>query len=402
MDKVGVWIIGVNGAVASAVIAGAKGLAQGLSQTIGLVTELTELKDIGFLPFSDMVFGGHDIRQGDIKASFAKLAEEAHISRELTDKLSEELDSINADTRFGTGLGASKTLAGLARQTLALDNRPLLEIAGQIGQDIKEFQKRYNLRSVVVLNLASTEPPVTAGKHTETINGFEEALRADRKDLLLASTLYAYSAFKNKFPYINFTPSAGNGIPALSEYARAQGVPHCGRDGKTGETLIKSVLSTAFKYRALKVLSWQGYNILGNMDGKVLTDPASKESKIATKDGVLPEVLGYAPHTHTGIDYVPSLGDWKVAWDFIHFEGFLGTKMSMQFIWQGCDSMLAAPLALDLIRLAELAHRRGERGALRHTALFFKQPLESESSDLHRQWHQLWEYFRKELHDENH
>jgi myo-inositol-1-phosphate synthase len=127
----------------------------------------------------------------------------------------------------------------------------------------------------------------------------------------------------------------------------------------------------------------------------VLKDPESKQSKIETKDGILPQILGYSPHTHVGIDYVPSLGDWKVAWDFIHFDGFLGTRMSMQFIWQGCDSILAAPLVLDLIRLIELSHRRGESGALRHTALFFKQPIGCDVGDLHGQWHILWEYLQE-------
>jgi myo-inositol-1-phosphate synthase len=124
-------------------------------------------------------------------------------------------------------------------------------------------------------------------------------------------------------------------------------------------------------------------------------DQQSKQSKLQTKDAVLGQMLGYKPHTHIGIDYVPSLGDWKVAWDFVHFEGFLGTKMNMQFIWQGCDSILAAPLVLDLIRLVKLSHRRGEKGVLAHLALFFKQPLGTNVMDLHSQWHLLWDYLQK-------
>jgi myo-inositol-1-phosphate synthase len=131
------------------------------------------------------------------------------------------------------------------------------------------------------------------------------------------------------------------------------------------------------------------------MDGKVLSDPESLKSKIIAKDSVLPQTLGYNLHAHTGIDYVPSLGEWKVAWDFIHFEGFLGTKMSMQFIWQGCDSMLAAPLVLDLIRLVDLSYRRKESGILGHLGLFFKQPLGTKVSDLHQQWHLLESYLNE-------
>ena len=136
-----------------------------------------------------------------------------------------------------------------------------------------------------------------------------------------------------------------------------------GCDGKTGETLLKSVLAPMFARRNLQVMSWVGHNIFGNMDGRVLDDPANKQAKIASKDHLLGEILGYRPQTLVSIEYIESLGDWKTAWDHIHFAGFLGTPMTMQFIWQGCDSVLAAPLVLDLVRLTELARRRGEIGA---------------------------------------
>ena len=152
-------------------------------------------------------------------------------------------------------------------------------------------------------------------------------------------------------------------------------VPFYGSDGKTGETLMKTVLAPLFRYRNLEVLSWEGFNILGGGDGRVLSDPRHKRSKVLSKGGVLASILGKAPHANVGIEYVPSLGNWKTAWDYIHFRGFLGTKMTTQFIWEGCDSILAAPLVLDLVRLTEFAHRKGEAGPMPHLACFFKDPL---------------------------
>src|SRR5215472_145990 len=147
-----------------------------------------------------------------------------------------------------------------------------------------------------------------------------------------------------------------------------------------------------FADRNLKVLSWVGHNIFGNRDGQVLNDPQNKASKIGTKDKVISSIVGYKPQTHVSIEYIESLDDWKTAWDHIHFRGFLGVKMMMQFTWQGCDSILAAPLVLDLARLALLSGRRGEAGVLRHLACFFKSPLGVEEHDFFRQWNLLEEY----------
>jgi myo-inositol-1-phosphate synthase len=165
-----------------------------------------------------------------------------------------------------------------------------------------------------------------------------------------------------------------------------------GHDGKTGETLVKSALAPMFRYRNLRVLAWQGYNLLGDRDGQVLADPENKSSKVRTKDEVIPGILGYPVHTHVAIDYVPSLHDQKTAWDFIHFRGFLDVKMSLQFIWQGFDAILAAPVVLDLVRFAELARRRGEGGPMKHLSCYFKNPLDVPEHDLHYQFHALMEY----------
>jgi myo-inositol-1-phosphate synthase len=160
------------------------------------------------------------------------------------------------------------------------------------------------------------------------------------------------------------------------------------------------VLAPLFVARNLRVLAWQGYNMLGNRDGEVLADPLHRESKLRSKGDVLPSILGPDPggaevHTHVGIDYVPSLRDWKTAWDFVHFEGFLGARMSLQFTWQGSDSALAAPLVIDLARLADHSAARGESGEMAHVASFFKAPLTEGSHDFHRQFQLLLEYARE-------
>jgi myo-inositol-1-phosphate synthase len=194
------------------------------------------------------------------------------------------------------------------------------------------------------------------------------------------------------YTYINFTPSLGASLPALDELAQSTGSLHAGKDGKTGETLVKTVLAPMFALRNLKVMSWVGHNIFGNRDGLILDDPSNKSSKVETKDRVVTQILGYKPASLVTIEYLPDMGDWKTAWDHIHFQGFLGTKMALQFTWQGCDSLLAAPLAIDLARLADLEKRRGRRGRLTHLACFFKSPDGCEENDFFKQFTMLLEH----------
>jgi myo-inositol-1-phosphate synthase len=261
--------------------------------------------------------------------------------------------------------------------------------------DLAAFRSEHQIDRLVVVNLASTEPPIQLQQPAyRSLAELEHGLDHGQPGELRPGALYAYAAFESGAAFLNFTPSNSSLCPAIEELAAARGLPYMGSDGKTGETLVKSALAPMFKYRNLLVHSWLGYNILGNRDGQVLADGENKASKIGSKDGVLSSILQYPLRTHVGIDYAPSLGDHKVAWDFIHFEGFLGTKMSMQFIWQGCDSILAAPLVLDLVRLADHALRRAESGPMRQLASFFKSPVHCEEHDLHRQFHFLTDYVR--------
>ena len=202
-----------------------------------------------------------------------------------------------------------------------------------------------------------------------------EALLGDKDLVLGASSLYAIAALGLGYPYINFTPSLGSKPKAIGELAELRQTCHAGSDGKTGETLLKSVLAPLFAHRNLEVMSWVGHNIFGNLDGKVLDDPENKRSKIQSKDRLLGEILGYSPQSLVSIEYIQSLGEWKTAWDHIHFRGFLGTPMALQFTWQGCDSLLAAPLVLDLVRFTAKAAQHGQTGALTFLSSFFKSPL---------------------------
>ena len=204
--------------------------------------------------------------------------------------------------------------------------------------------------------------------------------------------MYAAAAFTAGAAFIDFTPSTGARVPALEELAQRHGVPWGGSDGKTGETLVKSVLAPMFAARSLRVRSWAGTNLLGGGDGATLADPEAMESKARSKARGLEAMLGHPVDGPVHIDNIADLGDWKTAWDHLTFSGFLGTRMSMQFTWQGCDSSLAAPLVIDLARLADLALRRDEVGPLTALGFFFKDPVGSDEHRLFEQHRALTEW----------
>jgi myo-inositol-1-phosphate synthase len=322
----------------------------------------------------------------------AHLARETGIIRgDLLSEIRPDIEEMEPRISRGTSRNCGEAIEQLAgpRQDCLTSAR---EEIHRIRSQLSAFRTDRSLDSVVVVNLASTEPAIAPSPHHEDLASLEKCLDEDDAGAIRASTLYSYAAIREGCPVINFTPSQGALLPALVQLAADRGVPVMGNDGKTGETLVKSALAPMFSYRNLRVLSWEGFNILGNLDGRVLDHPLNKAAKIQTKDQVLSKILGYSPHSRVHIDYVPSLDDQKTAWDFIHFEGFLGARMSLQFTWQGYDSILAAPLILDLARLAELAWRRGESGLMPHLASYFKAPLGVEVFGLHEQYGMLVDY----------
>ena len=390
--RFGVWLIGARGNVATTTMVGAHAVARGLCPPTGMVTALPDFAHVAWPPCDAVPFGGWDVTATPLpEQAEAIAAASGALPLPLIESARDWLTACDREIRPGTTTGCGERICQVAGTGAALPAAlsPLIEA---LQGDLRSFQGRHGLDTVVVINLASTEPPPPPQFVAEDLDQLRAAIRRNESAGLPASVVYAYAAIDAGFPYINFTPSTGASGLALRQLAELRGVPHYGNDGKTGETLVKSVLAPLFAMRNLRVLTWQGYNLLGNQDGRVLDDPANKASKVRSKDHLLPKILGYTPHTHVGIDYVPSLDDWKTAWDLIHFEGFLGTRMTLQFTWQGCDSILAAPLVLDLARLAALAARRGERGLLTHLASFFKSPMGCTEHDLTGQFARLQRY----------
>lgn len=390
----GVWLIGARGNVATLSIVGALAIARGDADTTGMVTTREPVASLDLPKIGDLVFAGHDIQTRSIE----QVAEAAHEAgsvpdRETLNAVREDLREIDARINTGTAISCGRVVEDLSEDQ-ATDTQSVADIVSQIRDDYTTFVETEELDQLIIVNVASTEPPIESPQKYDTLDAFEEAIENDDRGLP-ASTLYAYAALTDGHPYINFTPSTGSALGGLEELAAQENIPHVGRDGKTGETLVKSALAPMFAKRNLRVLSWEGHNILGNTDGLVLENEENKAGKIESKGSLLEEILGYETHNAVRIDYTPSLGDWKTAWDHIHFKGFLGTEMKMQFTWDGSDSALAAPLILDLVRLIAFADERGEGGFQPQLASFFKSPMGVDEHDLSRQFETLYEYSRE-------
>jgi myo-inositol-1-phosphate synthase len=387
--RIGIWLIGANGGVATTTIVGLAALKKGLVGTGGLVTALPPFCQLPLVEWADLVVGGHEIRRLRLADEAARLAADNRaLSPELVAQLRGELAAIDSRVLPGTIINVGQTIAAMADDHVPRGETPR-QAVDRLRRDLLQFAQQNELEHVVVVNLASTEPPTDAASLPETWEQLEGRLD---ESLLPASSLCAIAALEEGCSYVNFTPSLGSSPAAIGQLVRLRNTRHMGCDGKTGETLLKSTLAPTFARRNLQVMSWVGHNIFGNMDGRVLDDPANKRAKVASKDHLLSKILGYSPQTHVSIEYIQSLGDWKTAWDHVHFRGFLDLPMALQFTWQGCDSVLAAPLVLDLVRLTELARRRGQTGTLEFLASFFKSPLGVEEHCFDRQFRMLQQW----------
>ncbi|WP_063746889.1 inositol-3-phosphate synthase [Catenuloplanes japonicus] len=346
--RTGVWLMGARGSVATTAITGALAIRAGLAAPDGCVTELFDLPWLP--PIGSLVFGGHDISDLPLPKKAEALGAAGVLPARLAAALASDLADVDASIL------------------------PLPSSVDDIARDIAAFRDRFSLDRVVVINVASTEPVPSQDLSLVAVDDLPSSSRA------------AHAAFTAGCAFVDFTPSTGARLPALDALAREHGVPYGGNDGKTGETLVKSVLAPMFAMRHLRVRSWSGLNLLGGGDGAALADPAANAAKTASKQRVLADTLGYEPQGTTRIDYVETLGDFKAAWDLISFTGFLGTSMRMEFTWHGCDSALAAPLILDLARLLAAAHAAGRAGPLPELAFFFKDPIGTAPSALADQW----------------
>ncbi|MGX1372540.1 myo-inositol-1-phosphate synthase [Streptomyces canus] len=341
--RTGVWFVGARGSVATTAVAGCAAVTAGLHAPTGMATETPPFDGTGLPALTSLVFGGHDTAHCPLPKRAEHLTEAGVLPHGLAPAVRGELRAADEEIRPGGPLPD--------------DPRGDDELIADFAADLISFRERNALARVVVVNLSSTEP-----------------LPAPDAERLPPSSLYAAAAVRAGCPHVNFTPSTGLRTPALTDAAAAAGLPHAGRDGKTGQTLLRAVLAPMFVQRALHVRAWSGTNLLGGGDGAALADPAAAAAKNAGKERVLTEALGHTPQGEVHIDDVPALGDWKTAWDHVAFEGFLGTRMVLQTIWQGCDSALAAPLVLDLARLVARAHEAGLSGPLPELGFYFKDP----------------------------
>jgi myo-inositol-1-phosphate synthase len=390
--RTGIWLIGANGAVAICTVVGARALAAGLIDRTGMVSELAEFQRIGLVEPDQLVFGGCDVRRIDPAEAAREFAHTNGVIQDSwIDALADDLAAYAANQVPGLLTNTSDAVGAMADWRSGST-----EIPGEVDRiraALRAFREDNRLDRVIVVHVASAEPRIELAP--ELTSGDPGALRrrieAGKAEGLPLSSLYAFAALEEGCGYVNFTASIGASCATLSALAEEKGCPTAGRDGKTGETLVKTVLAPLFHARHLKLLAWESHNILGNRDGRILSNPAHKEDKVANKTQVLNSLIDQRedPHHSVRIDYVPSLGDWKTAWDFIHFQGFMGAKMSLQFTWQGSDSALAAPLVLDLARFVDLALQRGESGVQTHLACFFKNPAGTDEHDFGHQFELL-------------
>ena len=371
----------------STVALGVAALRNKLTKTSGLVTELPPFAGAGLIAPSELIIGGHEIGPTTLMDSVKSLHDRAGLfSEDVIRCCAAQVRFMQRNVRRGTLYGSRSSQASRIDPSLnEVDITPAKAVE-RLADDLEHFQRTHKLDHVIVVNVASSEPGIRRVAPHASFKKLQRAMVKPGTTLLPPSALYALAAIEAGCAYVNFTPSTGVCVPAIQERAAELGVPYMGNDGKTGETLVKSALAPMFALRNLRVLSWVGNNILGNSDGATLEDPKTRAGKLKSKDKTVSHIVGPDTMTNVSIDFVPSLDDWKVAWDFIHFEGFLGTKMSLQFTWQGSDSILAAPLVIDLARLASRECQAHRGGPMSHLGFFFKDPIGAKDFDLATQW----------------
>ncbi len=382
-EKLAVLLPGM-GAVATTAIAGVEAVKRKLAAPVGSLTQLGHLHsgpDHGpllreVLPLAsieDLVFGGWDPIPDD---AYHAAVRANVLRREHLDPLRRELEAVRPmpavfDQSWVRRLDGPNVKTGTLR-----------EKGEALLQDIRTFMERNRCGRGVMVWTASTEVYAEIGPSHQTVKSFEAAL--DRSDPTIApSMVYAWAAIKAGIPFLNGAPNLSQDIPALRELAERSGVATGGKDFKTGQTLMKTTIAPMLHARLLGLEGWFSTNILGNRDGEVLDDAASFKTKEVSKRSVLdqilsakehPELYGDVEHKVT-IHYYPPRGDNKEGWDAIDIFGWLGYPMQIKVNFQCRDSILAAPIVLDLALLADLAQRAGEKGPQEWLSFFFKSPV---------------------------
>jgi myo-inositol-1-phosphate synthase len=384
--KLGVLLPGM-GAVATTFVAGVEAIRTGLSKPIGSLTQMgtvrlgkrtdnrspliKELVPIAEL--KDIVFGGWDIYTDSAHEAARKagVLDDKHLTA-----LKPFLETVKPwpavfDTQYVKKLHGENVKKGKNKR----------DLADQVSADIDRFKKDNGLSRLVMVWCGSTEVYREAGEVHSTLARFEKGLEESHPDIL-PSMIYAYCAIKAGIPYANGAPNLSGDIPAMLELAKKTGTPISGKDFKTGQTFMKTLLAPGFKARLLGLNGWYSTNILGNRDGEVLDDPESFKTKEVSKLGVLDHIL--QPHLYPDlygkihhvvrINYYPPRGDNKEGWDNIDIFGWMGYPMQIKVDFLCRDSILAAPIVLDLALFSDLASRAGMSGIQEWLSFYFKSP----------------------------
>ncbi|MDQ1524715.1 MAG: myo-inositol-phosphate synthase [Pyrinomonadaceae bacterium] len=385
--KLGVLLVGL-GAVSTTFIAGVEAIKAGLAEPIGSLTQMgtirlgkrtdnrsPAIKD--FVPLAglnDLVFGAWDIFP---ESAYDAAMHAGVLEKDLLAKLKTPLQKIKPmqavfDQNYVKRLNGENVKKGKNK----------FDLAGQLIAEIEEFKRKNKCARLVMVWAASTEIFLKQHAVYKTLKSFEQAMRDDHK-AIAPSMIYAYAALKLGIPFANGAPNLTVDVPALMELADQNNVPLCGKDFKTGQTLMKTILAPGLKSRMLGLHGWYSTNILGNRDGEVLDDPESFKTKEESKLSVLEHILQpdvypqlYKDFSHVvRINYYPPRGDNKEGWDNIDIFGWLGYKMQIKVDFLCRDSILAAPLVLDLALFLDLAQRVGMKGVQEWLSFYFKSPM---------------------------
>jgi myo-inositol-1-phosphate synthase len=385
--KLGILIPGI-GAVSTTFIAGVEAVKRDLAKPIGSLTQLATIR-LGkrtecrtpaikdFVPLAglnDLVFGGWDIYED---SAYEAAAKAKVLEKELLGQVKEPLSAIKPmkavfDHEYVRRIdGPNKKTTGTK-----------MDKAEALMQDICDFKKNSGASRLVMIWCGSTEVFHRPSAVHQTLESFEKGLTLDDPEIA-PSQIYAYAALKSGVPYANGAPNLTTDVPAMLDLARDRNVPICGKDFKTGQTFMKTLIAPGLKSRMLGMHGWFSTNILGNRDGEVLEDPGSFKSKEETKLSVLEHILQpelypdlYKNLYHAvRINYYPPRGDAKEGWDNIDIFGWLGYPMQIKIDFLCRDSILAAPLVLDLVLFMDLAQRAGMRGIQEWLSFYFKGPM---------------------------
>ncbi|WP_198664784.1 inositol-3-phosphate synthase [Lewinella sp. IMCC34191] len=369
-ERLGIAIVGLGGAVATTAVAGTELIRMGDQDTTGL--PLAEFDHLDLVDYEQIYFRGWDLFEDDL---YAAAANHRVLRADQLESIKPALTGMRpwkaiSNRNYCEGVVCEEDSKGTHRELIQTIVDQIHEFAGEIGG------------RVVVINLASTEHAIDISDDIyQSVTAFERALDENNTGISPAM-LYAYACIQEGIPYGNFTPSRAADIPALRKLAAEKNVPVAGKDGKTGQTYIKTVLAPALRARALKVRGWFSTNILGNRDGEALRKPGSLQNKIGTKGDVLANCLGYPVEDHVvKINYYRPRGDDKEAWDNIDVDGFLGQPMQIKVNFLCKDSILAAPLAIEIARCLDLAGRTGRGGVVEELGVFFKAPMTSDGRE---------------------